>query len=274
MTDVREPPVGAGPEPIPAGRRSALRVAAGVLSGIALAAVVVLALVMIVMPLALRATPYTVLTGSMRPTIDPGSLVVVRPKPVDDIQMGDVVTYQRVSASPEVVTHRVVGLGWTSTGERQFVTRGDANNAADPPVRAVQIRGVVAYHLPYLGYVNTWVGINRPGWLLKAVAGALILYGLVLVGGGVRDRFRRGRPDETTTDEPSDAAVVVPDVTVAYSNVVIERASPSPTAPSRRARSETRDRDRRRSPAPGAVVTVVVLCGLVVGLAILGRRSR
>jgi signal peptidase len=169
-----------------------LRAVGGALSGLTLGAVVLVALTMIVLPLAIHATPFTVLTGSMSPSMPPGTLVVSKVVDAADIQIGDVVTYQLSSNEPEVVTHRVVGVGSTSEGERQFVTRGDANNVDDDPVRAVQVRGKVVYHVPYLGYVNTWVGRNRPGWLLKVVAGGLILYGLVLVVGGVRDRRRRG----------------------------------------------------------------------------------
>jgi signal peptidase len=163
-------------------------------SSFLLVGLVLVALAMIVLPLALGATPYTVLTGSMQPTLPPGSLVVSRSVDVDTIDIGDVVTYQVASNRPEVVTHRVVGVGFGSTGERVLVTRGDANTVDDEPVHGVQVRGVVAYHLPYLGHLNTWVGLNRPGWLLTAVAGLLIGYGVVLVAGGAREALRRRRP--------------------------------------------------------------------------------
>ncbi|MEZ0448098.1 signal peptidase I [Cellulomonas sp. ICMP 17802] len=242
--------------PAPADERLGLRRAVlDVVSGAALATVVLLALVMIVVPLAMRATPFTVLTGSMNPTMPPGTLVVTRPVSTDDIAIGDVVTYQIHSNQPEVVTHRVVGIGFRSDGERQFLTRGDANNAIDPAVRAVQVRGVVAYHVPYLGYLNTWVGINRPGWLLKSVAAALILYGLVLVGTGARDRLRRRRIGET---EGSDVVVETAAAPVALPTVAIERVAD---------RSEVRV-------APGAVAVAVVLVGLAVGVVLASRRSR
>ncbi len=125
-------------------------------SSFALVAIVLVALGMIVVPLAIGATPFTVLTGSMEPSMPPGSLVVTRPVDPDTIDIGDVVTYQLRSNEPEVVTHRVVGVGFGTGGERVFVTRGDANDVNDEPVRAVQVRGVVAYHLPYLGHLNTW----------------------------------------------------------------------------------------------------------------------
>ena len=50
--------------------------------------------------------------------------------------------------------------------------------------------------------------MNRPGWLLKAVAAALILYGLVLVAGGVRDRLRRGGDEVDPEPEPTGLDVV------------------------------------------------------------------
>ena len=184
------------------------RVVTGVLSGMALAAAVLVALVLIIVPLALGATPFTVLTGSMRPTMPPGSLVVSRPTPAQDIHLGDVITYQLKSDEPGFVTHRVVGVGTTADGERQFLTRGDANSVDDEPIRAVQVRGVVVYSAPLLGYLNTWVGANRPGWLLKSVAGALILYGLVLVASGVRDRLRRRRATDPADEAPAPDAEV------------------------------------------------------------------
>jgi signal peptidase len=243
------------------------------LSSFALVVIVLVALVMIVVPLAIHATPFTVLTGSMRPTMPPGTLAVTRTVDTDSIEIGDVVTYQLHSNQPEVVTHRVVGVGFTGEGERLFVTRGDANNVDDDPVRAVQVRGVVAYHVPYLGYVNTWVGINRPGWLLKAVAGVLILYGLVLVGAGARDRLRR-RHTLSPAGSAADAAPAAMSAAPAQARgVVVERAPAAPSVPVRRPLSTTSDR-ARRAPATGAVVAVVVLAGLVVGLAVVGRRSR
>ena len=46
------------------------------------------------------ATPYTILTGSMTPKMPPGTLVVVKPRPIDKIGIGDVITYQFESGSP------------------------------------------------------------------------------------------------------------------------------------------------------------------------------
>ncbi|NUU17991.1 signal peptidase I [Cellulomonas humilata] len=236
--------------PAPAARttRSVARWVGGTVSTLALLAVVVVALALIVVPLLLGATPYTVLTGSMRPTLPPGELVVTRPRPAADITLGDVITYQLRSNEPEVVTHRVVGVGSTSEGERTFITRGDANNLDDDPVRAVQVRGVVVYHVPYLGHLNSWVGVNRPGWLLKGVAAALILYGLVLVGGGLRDRLTRRH---AALDATEPAPVPEP---------VLVHVAPAPPRTVRR-------------PNDPVVVGLVVCAVSVVALAVARRSS-
>jgi signal peptidase len=255
-TDVTPTETAEPAAPAPSRRRRAFGLVTGAVSGIALVLVVFVALVLIVVPLALHATPFTVLTGSMAPTMPAGTLVVTRPTPVDEIRIGDVVTYQVESNKPGVVTHRVVGLGSTSEGERTFLTRGDANNVDDDPILGVQVRGVVAYSVPYLGFVNTWVGINRPGWLLKAVAGALILYGLVLLGGGVRDRIRRPRSDGVADAvEPARSAAVLAPV------APVDRVDPA--GASRPARLRL-----------GPAVAAILVGGLVIGVLVAGRRSR
>ncbi|MDO3698100.1 signal peptidase I [Curtobacterium flaccumfaciens] len=154
--------------------------------------VAALAVVLIVVPKATGSMPLTVLTQSMEPTLPPGTLLVVRPTPIDDIRVGDVVTYQIVSGQPAVVSHRVVSVS-SSDGERTFVLKGDNNAEADPaPVTAVQIRGVVWYSVPEIGIVNQVVNGSR-SWLIPAVAGVLLSYGAVMMAAGFVSAARRRR---------------------------------------------------------------------------------
>ncbi len=140
------------------------------------------------------ATPYVVLTGSMRPEFPPGTLVVVRPVPVGQVRVGDVVTYQLESGKPEVVTHRVVAQGVDGRGRRSFQTKGDANRTADQKwVRPVQIRGVQWYHVPYLGYVTSLLTGDQRELLLKGVIAGLLGYALWMWGSAVHDRIRDRR---------------------------------------------------------------------------------
>lgn len=152
-----------------------------------------LAVVLIVVPKATGSTPLTVLTQSMDPTLPPGTLLVVRPTPVDAIRVGDVVTYQITSGQPAVISHRVVSIESSSDGSRTFTLKGDNNALADPaPVTAAQIRGVVWYSLPDIGLVNQLVNGSRT-WLVPTIAGVLLAYGAVMVTIGIVSAARRRR---------------------------------------------------------------------------------
>ncbi|WP_232716114.1 signal peptidase I [Gordonia metallireducens] len=132
----------------------------------------------ILIPKIAGAQPYTVLTGSMKPDYPPGTLIVVKPRPADEIGVGDVVTYQIRSGSPEVITHRVIEVTENPQGELRFVTQGDNNGLADAePVRPVQVRGTLWYSVPYIGWVNNWFTGQRRTVLIFAAAGALFVYG-------------------------------------------------------------------------------------------------
>ena len=115
-------------------------------------------------------------SGSMEPEIPVGSIVVAQEVSDGQVQFDDVVTYQLESGEPQTVTHRVIAVDIVE-GEVRYRTQGDANDSIDPePVRAEQIRGKVIYHVPYLGYVGTWLPMDvRPK--LAAIAGiGLLVY--------------------------------------------------------------------------------------------------
>ena len=141
------------------------------------------------------ATPYAILTSSMKPGLPPGSLVVVRPVDPEDVAIGDVITYQLVSGEPTVVTHRVVGIGMNAKGERTFTTQGDANNVVDDkPVRPAQIKGELWYSVPHIGFVNKYVSGEQREMTTVVVAAGLFAYALLMLAGAVRDRRRTARP--------------------------------------------------------------------------------
>src|SRR5688500_5253324 len=68
-------------------------------------------------------------TGSMSPTIPAGSAALVRDVPASEVEVGDVVTVDRVDALP--VTHRVVAVEGSGSS-RELTLRGDANPVDDP----------------------------------------------------------------------------------------------------------------------------------------------
>ena len=162
-----------------------------VISWLVVAGVTALVMAAVLVPRLAGATPYTVLTGSMTPSLPPGTLVVVKPVDIEDVRTGDVITFQLHSGRHTVATHRVVGIGWTGDGEKVLTTRGDANEAADTtPVREVQLRGEVWYSLPWVGHLNVMMSPAQHELLVRLAAGALFLYAGAVVVNGYRHRPR------------------------------------------------------------------------------------
>jgi signal peptidase len=115
----------------------------------------------------------SVQTGSMSPTFEVGSLVVVGPVDPADVEIGMAIAYVDPADPARLVTHRVVGLAPGT--QLAFVTRGDANATADPnPVPARLIRGRALWHITYLGTVMDWLQWPR-SFLLLVVAPSVLL---------------------------------------------------------------------------------------------------
>lgn len=164
--------------------------------------VLALGTITVALPAVVGGMPLSVLTGSMRPTLPPGTLVVIKPAPVEEIGVGDVITFQIESGKPAVATHRVIARSDDSaSGEVRFTTQGDANNAPDPePVRPAQIRGEVWYAVPYLGWANQAVDGQTRSWVIPVLAGGLFVYAAWTIGSGVLEKMR-GRDTARKRDE-------------------------------------------------------------------------
>jgi signal peptidase I len=158
-----------------------------------LALMVALAAAVIVIPALFGGVPLTVLTGSMEPTLPPGTLVVVKPTPVQDIRVGNVLTYQIRSGEAAVVSHRVLSRSVSTDGTTTFITKGDNNDSPDAnPVTPAQIKGTVWYSVPLLGYVNNAVNGSGRGWVAPVVAAGLFVYsGYMIVGATLSSRRKR-----------------------------------------------------------------------------------
>lgn len=159
-----------------------------------LTTVLMLGAILIVIPKAAGATPLTVLTSSMEPSLPPGTLIFVKAVELDQIAIGDVVTYQIASGNPDAITHRVVGITSTASGERSLVLQGDNNGAADAePVIGEQVQGRLWYSVPYAGFINASLGGETRSWLVPTVAAVLLSYATVMVATGLTGTPKRGR---------------------------------------------------------------------------------
>ncbi|MCL2054740.1 MAG: signal peptidase I [Oscillospiraceae bacterium] len=113
--------------------------------------------IVIVMAFCLRAFaffPVTILTGSMTGTIDKGSVAFVeKVKPEEvaaTVVQGDIILFRQRNAE---VMHRVIEIQYYTGGEPFYITKGDANAAADPyHVEQGEVLGITKAYIPYLGY--------------------------------------------------------------------------------------------------------------------------
>ncbi|CVI73161.1 Signal peptidase I W [Clostridiales bacterium CHKCI001] len=108
----------------------------------------------IILPRAFHIVPYIVLSGSMEPEIQAGSIVYIDKNiEIEEIQEKDIIGY---CMNNEVkVVHRIVQL---DRENHMVVTKGDANQVEDiTPVPFERIEGKVIVSVPYIGYGVAWI---------------------------------------------------------------------------------------------------------------------
>jgi signal peptidase len=147
-------------------------------------AVALLVVALVVVPRVSGGAALTVLSGSMEPGLAPGDVAVTRgidPGAVcAEVGVGTVVTYLPRPDDPALITHRVIGktIGTFDDGTAcRLITQGDANTAVDDPVSPEQVRGVLLYGVPRLGWVRPWVA-EHPAVVVALVALAVVGYGV------------------------------------------------------------------------------------------------
>ena len=181
-------------------------------SYIALCLAALAALALVVVPMLTGSQTYSVLTSSMAPKYAPGTFLVVKPIPFEELKVGDIITYQIESGSPAVITHRITSVTAEQSGEVVFITKGDNNDVEDElPVREVQVKGKLFYAVPFVGFVANGLGNSDRGAMAQWGAVALMGYGVVVL---VRGALARKRNDgDTANDAGSTNDELTPDPT-------------------------------------------------------------
>jgi signal peptidase len=114
-----------------------------------------------------------VLTGSMRPGIQPGDAVVTRRVAVSSLHVGDIVVFMPPGATLARV-HRIHSLEQVKGGIA-VITKGDANNATDPWGR-ILLKGT-AYRVQFV--------IPKMGWLVNGglrwlITGLVFMFAVIV----------------------------------------------------------------------------------------------
>ena len=114
---------------------------------------------------------FNVISGSMEPTYRVGDLLYVKTVDPDSVKVGDPITFV-LNEDLVVATHRVVAV---DRENRQFITKGDANETEDAnPVHFNNLVGVPVFAIPLLGYVSAYIQ-NPPGMYVAIALGVALL---------------------------------------------------------------------------------------------------
>ncbi|MCP3739745.1 signal peptidase I SipW [Rossellomorea sp. BNER] len=117
----------------------------------------------------------TVLSGSMEPGIQTGSIIAIKPGgDMTRFEKGDVITF--MESDDKLITHRIAEV--KGEGQKvQYITKGDNNNAADSnPVLPTNVVGEYKdFTIPYIGYVMNFAQSKEGATLLLILPGILLL---------------------------------------------------------------------------------------------------
>jgi len=127
---------------------------------------IVVAAVVIAGPRVLGWQPYKVLSGSMEPTYQVGSVIYVKKVAPQEVNVNDPITFY-LEDGTTVVTHRAVKI---DTQNQCFYTKGDANNTEDGGATPYsRLIGKAMFTIPKLGYLTSFINTQQ---------------GMILVGTG------------------------------------------------------------------------------------------
>ncbi|MBM7690899.1 signal peptidase [Peribacillus deserti] len=143
----------------------------------------------------------TVLSGSMEPTFQTGSIIAVKPLNTDErksLKKGSIITFRE--SEEKLITHRVTKV--LGTGQNvSYETKGDNNDATD--LQPVLSQNVVAQYdgftIPYAGYFISYASSKTGSALMMVVPGLLILlYAGYTIFQAIREIDSKTKNTETT----------------------------------------------------------------------------
>ncbi|KAF6243951.1 signal peptidase I [Nitrosopumilus sp. b1] len=100
---------------------------------------------------------YVVSSGSMIPVLQVYDVLVVQGnEPFEEVEVGDIIVFNRPSDHDRVIVHRVASI--INEDPLTIRTKGDANPASIPgtdfPITEEEYIGQVAYVIPQVGYIT------------------------------------------------------------------------------------------------------------------------
>lgn len=123
---------------------------------------------------------YTIVSPSMVPAINVLDVVVtMRVNSPEDLEKGDIITFNSTDYrySGVLVTHRIVDIEKTTSGEYLYTTKGDNNNTQDSSrISFDEIYGRVLFRIPKIGYIQYYLS-SILGWVAIIIVPAVMIIG-------------------------------------------------------------------------------------------------
>lgn len=121
---------------------------------------------------------YVVASGSMVPVLEVYDVLVVQGHdPFKEIEIGDIIVFNRPSDHNRVIVHRVVSI--IDENPKIIRTQGDANPASIPgtdfPISEEEYIGKVVFTLPQVGYVTQVLKPPTNYIIIAIVIGVMIV---------------------------------------------------------------------------------------------------
>ncbi len=121
---------------------------------------------------------YVVASGSMIPVLEVYDVLIVSGhEPFEEIEIGDIIVFNRPSDHNRVIVHRVVSI--IDDSPKTLRTQGDANPASIPgtdfPITDEEYIGKVEYILPQVGYVTQLLKPPTNYIIIVIVVGIMVI---------------------------------------------------------------------------------------------------
>ena len=141
---------------------------------------------------------YVVASGSMIPVLQVYDVLIVQGhEPFEDIEVGDIIVFNRPSDHNRVIVHRVASI--IQEDPKTIRTQGDANPASIPgtdfPITEEEYIGKVAYTLPQVGYVTQLLKPPINYVIIAIVVGIMV----------VKQLLKKRREKELSFTDPSNS---------------------------------------------------------------------
>ena len=127
---------------------------------------------------------FRVVTGSMSPTITENALIVAHKTDIDEVKVGDIVTFRSRSAemAGSIITHRVFKI-INENGKTLLYTKGDANSAEDVlPVDSENYIGKVTKIMQNDSFLPFLISFfsSESGFIVCIVLPILVIAGIIM----------------------------------------------------------------------------------------------